>query len=96
LDDPAQRVYAARVDGTLVAAGETTSLDGIIGVFGIATVPEYRCRGIGAALTSYVVRDRADDAELAFLDASDLGFGVYRSLGFEQTSTWEVWVRESH
>jgi ribosomal protein S18 acetylase RimI-like enzyme len=94
LEDPAQRVYAAWTDGRLVAAGESTTLDGIMGVFGIATLPAYRRRGIGAAVTSYLMRDRTDEAEVAFLDASDLGFGVYRRLGFEVSSTWEVWVRK--
>jgi ribosomal protein S18 acetylase RimI-like enzyme len=93
LDDPAQRVYAARVDGRLVAAGESTTVDGVLGVFGVATLPAYRRRGIGAALTSFLLADRAGEADLAFLDASELGLGVYRRLGFESTSTWEVWVR---
>lgn len=92
LDDPAQRVYAAAVDGRLVAAGETTALDGILGVFGIATHPEFRRRGIGTALTAFVIADRADETDLAVLDASDEGAGVYRRLGFEPMSTWEVWV----
>lgn len=93
LDDPAQRVYTARVDGRLVAAGESTTLDGVVGVFGVATLPEYRRRGIGTALTGFVMADRAAEADLAVLDASDLGASVYRRLGFAAMSTWEVWVR---
>jgi len=93
LDDPAQRVYAARADGRLVGAGESTTVDGVLGVFGVATLPDFRRKGIGAALTAFLIEDRAGDADLAFLDASELGLGVYRRLGFEITSTWEVWVR---
>jgi GNAT superfamily N-acetyltransferase len=95
LEDPAQRVYAARVDGRLVSVGESTTLDGVIGVFGVATVPAYRRRGISAAVTALLIADRAGEADLAVLDASDLGFGVYERLGFRTTSTWEVWVRET-
>jgi ribosomal protein S18 acetylase RimI-like enzyme len=95
LEDPAQRVYAARIGGRLVGAGESTTVDHVIGVFGIATLPAFRRRGIGAALSSYLLEDRAGDADLAFLDASELGLGVYRRLGFEITSTWEVWVKET-
>jgi len=95
LEDPAQRVYAARADGRLVSVGESTTLDGIIGVFGIATVPAFRRRGIGAAITALLLADRAGEADLAVLDASDLGFGVYERLGFRTTSTWEVWAREA-
>jgi ribosomal protein S18 acetylase RimI-like enzyme len=93
LDDPAQRVYAARADGRLVGAGESTTVDGVLGVFGVATLPDFRRKGIGAALTAFLIEDGAGDADLAFLDASELGLGVYRRLGFEITSTWEVWVR---
>lgn len=95
LEDPAQRVYAARVDGRLVSVGESTTLDGVIGVFGIATVPAYRRRGLGAAVTTLLLADRRGEADVAVLDASDLGFGVYGRLGFRTTSTWEVWLREA-
>ena len=95
LDDPAQRVYAARADGRLVSVAESTTLDGVIGVFGVATVPAYRRKGIAAALTSLLISDRRSEADLAVLDASDLGFGVYERLGFRTTSTWEVWVRKA-
>jgi len=93
LDDPAQRVYAARVDGEIVGSGECTVVDGVMGVFGIATLPDYRRRGIAAALTSRLIQDRADEIDLVCLDASDLGQRVYERLGFRADSTWEVWVR---
>ncbi len=54
--DPGARVYAAFLDGVVVGSGETYVADGVMGVFGVATVPEARRRGIGSALTS--VRDR--------------------------------------
>lgn len=94
LTDPAQRVYAARADGRIVGAGESACVDGVLGVFGVATDPAYRRRGIGAAVTSFLVGDRAGDADLAVLDASELGFGVYERLGFRVTSNWEVWVKD--
>jgi ribosomal protein S18 acetylase RimI-like enzyme len=93
LDDPAQRVYAATVEGAVVGSGECTLVDGVMGVFGIATLPEHRRRGIGAALTSRLIADRADEVDLVCLDASELGQRVYERLGFRATSTWEVWVR---
>jgi ribosomal protein S18 acetylase RimI-like enzyme len=95
LEDTAQRVYAARVDGRLVSVGESTTLDGVIGVFGVATDPGYRRRGIGGALTAFLLADRAGEADLAVLDASDLGEGVYARLGFRSMSTWEVWARKA-
>ena len=91
--DPDARVYLARLDGTAVATAETSLREGVIGVFGVATIPSARRRGVGAAITAHVVRDRADEADLAFLQSSEMGRGVYASLGFREISTWEVWSR---
>jgi len=67
--------------------------DRMLGVFGVATVPSARRRGVGAAITAHAVRDRAEEADVAFLQSSAMGRGVYASLGFRQVSTWEVWSR---
>ncbi len=45
--DPGARVYAAFLDGVVVGSGETFVADGVMGVFGVATAPEARRRGIG-------------------------------------------------
>jgi len=91
-DQPA-RVYVATLDGRRVATAETSLQDGVLGVFGVATVPSARRRGVGAAITAHVVRDRADEADLAFLQSSEMGRAVYANLGFREISTWEVWSR---
>lgn len=95
LDDPAQRVFAALVDGDVVGTGESSLADGVLGLFGIATIPAFRRRGIAGALTSFLIADRAGDADLAVLQSSMLGFRVYEALGFRTTSTWEVWAAPS-
>jgi len=95
LEDPSQRVYVAMADGEVVGAGESGIADGVLGVFGIATLPSVRRRGVATALTSFLIEDRADEADLAVLQSSPLGFGVYAGLGFRPMSTWEVWVAAS-
>lgn len=90
--DVSQRVFVAVVDDVVVGAGESVTADGVLGVFGIATIPSFRGRGIAAALTSRLIEDRADDADIAVLQSSRLGYGVYERLGFRAMSTWEVWV----
>jgi ribosomal protein S18 acetylase RimI-like enzyme len=92
LQDAAQRVFVAIVDGAVVGAGESALADGVLGVFGIATLPSFRRRGIAAALTSRLIADRAGEADLAVLQSSQFGYGVYERLGFRTMSTWEVWV----
>ena len=91
--DRGARVYLATLDGRGVSTVETALQDGVLGVFGVATVPAARRRGIAGAITAYAVRDRAEDADLAFLQSSEMGRGVYERIGFRDVSTWEVWAR---
>jgi ribosomal protein S18 acetylase RimI-like enzyme len=95
LEDPQQRVVAAFDGEEVVGAGESMLADGVLGVFGIATIPTHRRRGIAAAVTSRLIEERADDADLAVLQASELGLRVYERLGFHAMSTWEVWSAPS-
>ncbi len=91
--DPRARVYLAWLDGRPVSTVETGLQDGVLGVFGVTTVPDARGKGIGAAITAHAVRDRAEDADVAFLQSSEMGHGVYANLGFRDVSRWEVWSR---
>jgi ribosomal protein S18 acetylase RimI-like enzyme len=91
--DTRARVYLAWLEGRPVSTVETSLQDGILCVFGVATVPDARRVGIGAAITAYGVRDRAAETDLAFLQSSEMGHGVYERLGFRDVSTWEVWAR---
>lgn len=65
-----------------------------VGIFNVATPPEERGRGYGAAVTSRAVVDGLSaGARTAWLQASGMGFGIYERLGFETVSTAELWVR---
>lgn len=48
---------AAFVDGTPVSVGSHNPCEGATEIVGVATLPAYRRRGIGAALTSVLIRD---------------------------------------
>ncbi|HLI56500.1 MAG TPA: GNAT family N-acetyltransferase, partial [Actinomycetota bacterium] len=51
------RTYLAEIDGEAVATGIGCTLDGWVGIFNIATIPAYRRRGAGAAITRQAVAD---------------------------------------
>jgi ribosomal protein S18 acetylase RimI-like enzyme len=91
--DPRARIFLAWLDGRPVSTVETSLQDGVLGIFGVATVPDARRLGIGAAVTAHAVRDRAAETDLAFLQSSEMGHGVYERLGFRDVSMWEVWAR---
>lgn len=51
----------------------------------VVTLPEYRRRGIGAAMTEVALREaRAAGCRVAVLTASESGVGVYRRFGFRE------------
>ena len=63
--------------------------DGIVGVNCVATSPEARGRGYGAAITDLAAR--CDPALPAGLLSSDLGYSVYQRLGFETVARYTLW-----
>jgi ribosomal protein S18 acetylase RimI-like enzyme len=61
---------------------------GIASVWGIATLPETRRKGIGAAITLGPLLDsRAAGYRYAGLFATELGAPVYERIGFRHTGT---------
>jgi GNAT superfamily N-acetyltransferase len=70
-------------------------VDGVAAVYGVGTLPPYRRRGLGRALTLAALHEGARrGADLAFLNPTDSGEPVYRALGFEDAPPWRVWVSE--
>ncbi|WP_328584887.1 GNAT family N-acetyltransferase [Streptomyces sp. NBC_00370] len=75
--------YLAELDGVPVGTGMTAISNDLTGIFNITTLPPYRRRGYGLAITTEMVRAgfRAD-ATTAYLYASETGEPVYESAGF--------------
>ncbi|HEX6444848.1 MAG TPA: GNAT family N-acetyltransferase [Streptosporangiales bacterium] len=89
LADGIAHVVAARVDGEIVAVASTQAALDVAEVVGVATLPAYRRRGLGAAVTAAVVRAAvAAGARTVFLSAGDEDVArMYASLGFGRVGT---------
>jgi ribosomal protein S18 acetylase RimI-like enzyme len=86
------RTVVARLDGKPVSSAQGVRLDGAIGIYNVATLPEARGRGIGAAVTLAVVQDAiARGARFAVLESSDMGHSVYRRIGFRDVASLRVY-----
>ena len=86
--------YVGRVADAIVATAVGITMDAVTGVFNVATAPEHRGRGHGAALTARVVQDGfRGGARLAFLQSSDIGHNVYKRLGFRDVEEYSLLTR---
>ena len=88
--------YLGRVDGRDVSTSVGFTLGDTVGIFNVATPPEHRGRGYGAALTAAAAQDGfAVGADLAWLQSSPLGLPVYRRLGFREVERYILLSRPS-
>ncbi len=80
---------AARVGGVIAAVGGHQPLDGATEIVGVATLPAFRRRGLGAAVTGALVADAIDrGVETICLSADDDDVArVYAGLGFRRVGT---------
>src|SRR5688572_10846056 len=82
-DEAAWQHFVA-FDGHRPLATTSVLVDGdLAGIYFVATLPEARGRGIGSAVTRAAMRYARDaGATRAALQSSEIGYSVYRSLGF--------------
>jgi GNAT superfamily N-acetyltransferase len=94
---PGLREFVGEVAGTGVTTAVTLpSSDASFGVFNVATPPEQRRHGYGAAVTASAALYGLDrGATFAWLQSSVAGFLVYQRLGFQVVESWPVWVTPS-
>jgi GNAT superfamily N-acetyltransferase len=90
--------FIAEADGrpigaSMVFVDEPTGI-GVVGWVG--TVPEYRRRGIGAAVTRAATNAGfAIGARLLSLQASPMGLPVYEKLGYRTVAGYKIWFRRA-
>jgi N-acetylglutamate synthase len=87
--------YLARLDGVDVCTAIGYTLGDTVGIFNVATPPQFRRRGYGSIVTAHAVRAGFDaGAALAYLQSSSMGESVYRRLGFRQVELYTILSRE--
>jgi predicted GNAT family acetyltransferase len=92
LKDDQQRMWVGWEGDRPVSAAATFVAAGIANVTLVATVPEARQRGYGAALTWQATL--ADPALPALLLATDAGRPLYEQMGYLALFRWTMWQRD--
>lgn len=85
LDNPEWHHFLGTLDGEPVATATMLYGAGVAGLYFVYTAPDYRRRGIGAAMTVVPLKQASDDGlKAAVLGASTMGRPVYERLGFRE------------
>jgi ribosomal protein S18 acetylase RimI-like enzyme len=86
-----QRVVIARLDGAPISTALGVVVDGVLGVYNVATMPDQQRRGGGTAVTRAVIEDGIrHGAVSAMLQTSPAGRPVYERIGFHEVGNVTV------
>ncbi len=88
----ATHFYLAKVAGKAVSTLLSFVRDNTVGIYAVSTLEDYRNQGISSALTYHALADAKNyDCDLATLQATKMGEGVYRKIGFKVYGNFDVY-----
>lgn len=94
-DRPAITRYLVWAQGEPAGGGATYVRDGVLGIFGTATLPRYRRRGVQTALVSRALAEEASRADLAIAttEPGSTSQRTFERLGFSLIYTRAILVK---
>ena len=90
---PEAVTFIGNLDGQDVATAAAFLHGDTAGIYNVSTLEPARRRGVGAALT-LAAEDaaRAHGFDLAVLQSSDAGYGVYQALGYDEVCKFKMFT----
>ena len=76
-------VYLALFQGTPAGSATAAYIDETVGIYGVATRPGFRGRGVASALVARILQDGAERSEVAVLDCQHELVSLYERSGFQ-------------
>lgn len=90
-----RRRYAGYWNGKLVGTSVLVLDAGVAGIYAVSTLPEARGHGVGTALTLLPLREAyAAGYRVGTLQASEMGYPIYRKLGFQEVCQFNMYLWE--
>lgn len=90
-----RRRYLGYWNGKPVGTSVLALHAGVAGIFAVSTLPAARGHGIGTALTvAPLVDARKAGYRVGTLQASDMGYPIYRKLGFKDVCQYKLYIWE--
>jgi ribosomal protein S18 acetylase RimI-like enzyme len=87
------RAWIAIRDGIAVAKVMTHDCNGAVGLYGMATRPAWRGLGLGRVVCLTALADaRRRGYDLAVLHSTPMAVGLYRSVGFREISSFNIYA----
>ena len=91
------RTYLAFLDGKPVATSQLFTSAGVAGIYNVTCLPEARGQGIGTGVVlAPLLAAREMGYRVAILQASSMGYNVYRRLGFQDFGKLSLYLWEQH
>lgn len=90
--DVGAKLYVAELDGQIVATSLMAQLDGVAGIYNVATTRHARRLGVARAMMARALED-SKHADVVTLQVAPEGFveGFYLRLGFEPLYRWRFY-----
>jgi GNAT superfamily N-acetyltransferase len=89
--DPDVELLLASLDGRAVGTSLAIRTDEVAGVYAVGTLADARRRGVGTAATwAAVAAGRTWGCEVVVLQASEMGFPMYRAMGFRTVVRYAI------
>jgi GNAT superfamily N-acetyltransferase len=93
-EDPLSRRFVALLDGEPVATSRLSMAGGVAGLYTMVTLPHAQRRGIGFAMAHRAMAAGRDAGmRLGALQATAMGYPIYRKLGFVEILRCHMLVR---
>jgi len=87
------RCYVGEVAGEAMTTSLSVTVGVFTGIFCVATVPGWRGRGFGTAITARAITDAlAAGSRWCWLEATAAGLTAYRTVGFQAIEPRQLWV----